>query len=280
MTSATDEPDISDKSVGIIGVGTIGSTIIEGLINNGVLEPSQICGSTAHEESATKAQERLGIQVYSTNDKVVERSDTILLAVKPQVMGTVVDEIAPILSDEKLLITVAAAVTTEYIEKKLKGDLPVIRAMPNTPATVNEGVTVLCPGKHATDSDLTLAKKIFQPVGLVEVLREEKLMDAVTGLSGSGPAYGYLIIEALIEAGVKVGLPRDLARTLASQSLLGAAKMVLETGKHPAELKDMVTTPAGVTVDGIMKLEEGGIRVALIKAIVEATDKSGQLNVS
>jgi len=154
-----------------------------------------------------------------------------------------------------------------------------VRSMPNTAITVNEGATVLVAGTHAGDDDLELAKEIFSPVGLVEVLSEEQLMDAITGFSGSGPAYGYLIIESLIEAGVRVGLPRDRATKLAAQSLLGAAKMVLETDEHPAKLKDMVTTPAGVTVDAVMKLEEGGVRVAFFKAIEEATEKSRQLKI-
>ncbi len=151
--------------------------------------------------------------------------------------------------------------------------------MPNTAITVNSGATTLVAGEYASETELELTKAIFEPVGLVEVVKDEKLMDAITGFSGSGPAYGYLIIESLIEAGVRIGLPRERATKLAAQSLLGAAKMVLETDEHPAKLKDMVTTPAGVTVDAIMKLEEGGVRVAFFKAIEEATEKSRQLKV-
>ncbi|MFP4588437.1 MAG: pyrroline-5-carboxylate reductase [Candidatus Acetothermia bacterium] len=265
-------------TLGVIGVGTIGNAIIEGLINNDTMKSSQIVGSTAHQVTAEKASEKLNIEILTDNKTLVRKSDFLLLAVKPQVMAVVTEEIGKLVTEEQLIISVAAAVETNYIESRLKSKVAVIRAMPNTPVTVNEGITVLCPGQLATEDDIELARKLFTPVGRVKLLQEEQLMNAVTGLSGSGPAYGYLIIEALIEAGVKVGLPRQLATTLASQSLLGAAKMVLATGEHPAMLKDMVTTPAGTTVDGIMKLEEGGVRVAMIKAIVKATEKAEELN--
>lgn len=269
---------LEELHLGVIGVGTIGGTLIEGLINNQVMDRSKIRGSTAHQKTMEEKQEKYGIETTTDNKEIVKDSDVVVLAVKPQVMEKVMTQIGEEIRNDQLVVTLAAAVTTKYLEGFLGPEVPVVRAMPNTAATVKAGMTVICPGKFAGDDDLDLARQIFSPVSKVETLQEEKLMDAVTGLSGSGPAYGYLIIEALIEAGVKVGLPRKLANVLASQSLLGAAKMVLETGEHPAKLKDMVTTPAGVTVDGIMKLEEGGVRVALIKAIAEATDKSGQLN--
>jgi len=270
--------NIEKETLGVIGVGTIGGTLVGGLIDNGVMKPDQIKGSTAHEESAKEAEERYGIEVGTDNLAVARSSEVVLLAVKPQGMNGVLKEINSAVRSDQLIITLAAAVKTSYIEERVEAEVPVVRAMPNTPATVNEGMTVICPGEHAGEGELELARDIFASVGRVETLKEEKLMDAVTGLSGGGPAYGYLLIEALSEGGVKVGLPRELATILASQSLLGAAKMVLDTEEHPAKLKDMVTTPAGVTVDGLMKMEEGGVRVALIKAVVEATEKSSQIN--
>ncbi len=268
---------LNDVKVGIIGVGTIGGTLVEALIKNEIVGSEQLIGSTSHEESARKVEEEYGIDATTDNRRVVEEADIVVLAVEPQMIEKVLEEIGYHLSRDQLVVSVAAGITTEFIESKIDQEIPVVRTMPNTAITVNAGATAVVPGKFASESDLNLTKELFEPVGLVEVIDEEDLMDAVTGYSGSGPAYGYLIIESLIEAGVRVGLPRDRATKLAAQSLLGAAKMVLETDEHPAKLKDMVTTPAGVTVDAVMKLEEGGVRVAFFKAIEEATEKSRQL---
>jgi pyrroline-5-carboxylate reductase len=188
----------------------------------------------------------------------------------------VVRGIAPALTPEKLLISFAASVKTSAIEEASGGNVSVIRAMPNTPALVGAGITAICRGKFVTTEQLVLATKIFATVGRT-VIVDEKHMDAVTGLSGSGPAFLYIIIEALAEAGVNVGLPRDIATQLAAQTTYGAAKMVLETGSHPALLKDEVTTPAGCTVEGILELEEGGVRVTLIKAVKRATERAREL---
>jgi pyrroline-5-carboxylate reductase len=270
---------LNNKKIGIIGVGTIGGTLVEALIKNEVVSGGMIIGSTAHEDSAREVSEKYGIETTTDNTRVVEEAEIVVLAVEPQMIEKVLDGAGSSFNSDHLVISVAAGITTEFIESKMNDQVPVVRSMPNTAITVNEGATVLVAGTHAGDDDLELAKEIFSPVGLVEVLSEEQLMDAITGFSGSGPAYGYLIIESLIEAGVRVGLPRDRATKLAAQSLLGAAKMVLETDEHPAKLKDMVTTPAGVTVDAVMKLEEGGVRVAFFKAIEEATEKSRQLKI-
>ncbi len=268
---------LKDVNIGIIGVGTIGGTLVDALIKNEIVGPEQIIGSTSHEESSREVKEEYGIVSTTDNRRVVEEADIVVLAVEPQMLGKVLDEIGNYLDPEQLIISVAAGTTTEFIEAKIDQEIPVVRTMPNTAITVNAGATAIVPGTFASESDLDLTKEIFEPVGLVERVDEENLMDAVTGYSGSGPAYGYLVIESLIEAGVRVGLPRERATKLAAQSLLGAAKMVLETNEHPAKLKDMVTTPAGVTVDAVMKLEEGGVRVAFFKAIEEATEKSRQL---
>ncbi len=260
-------------------MGTIGGTLVEALVKNDIVKPENINGSTSHEESAKSVSEKYGIEATTDNEAVVNRSDIIVLAVEPQMIETVLDEVSFAFGPDQLVISVAAGITTEFIEAKLDREIPVVRSMPNTAITVNSGATTLVAGEYASETELELTKAIFEPVGLVEVVKDEKLMDAITGFSGSGPAYGYLIIESLIEAGVRIGLPRERATKLAAQSLLGAAKMVLETDEHPAKLKDMVTTPAGVTVDAIMKLEEGGVRVAFFKAIEEATEKSRQLKI-
>ena len=270
---------LNNKKIGIIGVGTIGGTLVEALIKNDIASREQITGSTSHEDSAKEVSDKYGIDTTTDNERVVREANIIVLAVEPQMIEKVLAGLGDSFDTDQLVISVAAGITTEFIESRIEKEVPVVRSMPNTAITVNEGATVLVPGTYANTKDLELAKKIFDPVGLVEVISEEKLMDAITGFSGSGPAYGYLIIESLIEAGVRVGLPRDRATKLAAQSLLGAAKMVLDTDEHPAKLKDMVTTPAGVTVDAIMKLEEGGVRVAFFKAIEEATDKSRQLKI-
>jgi pyrroline-5-carboxylate reductase len=191
-------------------------------------------------------------------------------------VGAVLDEIRPELNEQKLLISIAAAVSTEYMEKRAGGNVPVLRAMPNTPSMVGEGITAICKGKHATAKHLELARKLFDSVGKTVVV-DEKHMDAVTGLSGSGPAFLYIILESLAEGGVKMGLSRELATLLAAQTMLGAAKVVLETGHHPAQLKDTVTTPAGCTIDGFLELEEGKLRVTLIKAVVKASQRAKEL---
>jgi pyrroline-5-carboxylate reductase len=267
-----------DKRVAVIGVGKIGGTVVSGLLGNGVVKPENLAGSTAHAESAAQISKKLGISISRDNASLVKGRDIIILAVKPQTIHKVLDEIQRVVTEDQLVITLAAARTTQFIEENVGKKIPVVRAMPNTPCLVNAGMTVLCPGRFAKPRHMAMARSIFEPVGLVTVIDNEELMDGVTALSGSGPAYAYVIIEALAEGGVKVGLPRDLATQLAAQALLGAAKMVLETGEHPARLKDEVTTPAGTTIDGIMALEDGGIRVTLIKTVDRATEKSKELS--
>jgi pyrroline-5-carboxylate reductase len=196
--------------------------------------------------------------------------------VKPQSVGQVLDEIKPELNDKKVVISIAASVPTDYIERRLGSRIPVIRTMPNTPTMVGAGVTAISKGKFAGEKDIETARTLFDAVGKT-VIVDEKHMDAVTGLSASGPAFIYIILESLAEGGVKMGLSRELATLLAAQTTLGAAKVALETGSHPALLKDMVTTPAGCTIDGILELEEGKLRVTLIKAVVKASQRAKEL---
>ena len=269
---------LTNKKVAIIGVGKIGETLLNGMIKNNLVKKENIVGSTAQEAHAQEINKKYGIQTYIDNKEMILGKDIIILAIKPQMMKKVLSDIKDIISKKQLIISIAAATSTQFIEECLEKDIPIIRAMPNTPALINEGMTVLCPGKYIDENHIQMAMDIFGAIGLVEVIQREELMDVVTALSGSGPAYTYIIIESLTEGGVRMGLPRELAQKLTAQTLLGAAKMVLKTGLHPALLKGDVTTPAGVTVDGLMELEDGGIRVALIKAVSRATEKSREIS--
>ncbi|HAJ33078.1 MAG TPA: pyrroline-5-carboxylate reductase [Candidatus Atribacteria bacterium] len=269
---------LTNKKIAIIGVGKMGETLLNSMIKNNLAKKENLSGSTAQEEHAKEISKKYDVRTYIDNKEMVLGKDIIILAVKPQMMKKVISEVKEEVTERQLIISIAAATSTQFIEECLEKNIPVIRAMPNTPALINEGMTVLCPGKYIDKNHIQMAIDIFGAVGLVEVVYREELMDVVTALSGSGPAYTYIIIESLTEGGVRMGLPRELAQKLSAQTLLGAAKMVLKTGMHPALLKDAVTTPAGVTVDGLMELEDGGIRVTLIKAISRATEKSKELS--
>ncbi|MCD5409125.1 pyrroline-5-carboxylate reductase [Candidatus Bipolaricaulota bacterium] len=269
---------LAGKRIGIIGLRTIGTALAQGLLESGLATPEQLSGSTAHLESARAKGELLGIQVLTDNRALVKGADVVILAVKPKTVPKVLSEIGELLTSQQLLISVAAATPTRLIEARLAQPVPVVRAMPNTPCRIGQGMTALCAGAYAGEEHLELARAIFSPVGRVALVEDEELMDAVTALSGSGPAYAYIIIESLAEGGVKMGLPRKLATELAAQALLGGAALVLASGEHPALLKDDVTTPAGVTIDGLIALEEGGLRVALIKAVMAATERGKALS--
>jgi pyrroline-5-carboxylate reductase len=269
---------LKGTKIAIIGLGKIGGALASSLVRNRIVSKENLLGTTGHRDSALEAAKRYGIKAITDNVRAIADAQIVILAVKPQTMKKVLTEIKDAVREDQLVITLAAARTTRFIEEMLQRAIPVVRAMPNTPCLVNAGMTVLCPGRYATEEHVGVAREIFAAVGLVAVIDNEDLMDAVTALSGSGPAYAYIMIEALAEGGVKVGLPRSLSTMLAAQSLLGAAKMVLEIGEHPAKLKDEVTTPAGVTIDGIMALEDGGIRVTLIKTVDRATEKSKDLS--
>lgn len=261
----------------MVGVGKIGEAILRGLIDSSRLPAAAIRGSVRREQSIARVRDSLGIAVGLSNSEAVRDADIVVLAVKPQIMGEVLTEIAPAIQPGALVISVAASVRLSRIERELGGERPVIRAMPNTPCLVGAGMTVLAPGRFAGDAGLAIARELFETCGEVAILAESH-MDAVTGLSGSGPAYIYTVIESLAEAGVKVGIPRDAATLLSAQTVLGAARMVLDRKEHPALLRDGVTTPAGCTVDGLMELEEGKLRVTLLKAVVKATERAAQLS--
>ncbi|MFN3385910.1 MAG: pyrroline-5-carboxylate reductase [Candidatus Thermochlorobacter sp.] len=264
------------KTLGIIGAGKLGEAIALGLLNCGRITPSALLCSVKHEASVARVKAKLGIEPTMSNHDLAQRSDIIVLAVKPQNVQTICEEIRDVLQPSQVLISVAASVTTSYIEERLGKPIPVVRAMPNTPAVINAAMTALCKGKYAQKSHLDVAAEIFRAVGEVVEL-DEALFDGVTALSASGPAYMYVVIEALAEAGVKLGIPREVSTLLVSQTMLGAAKLALETKQHPALLKDSVTTPAGCTIDGLLELEDGGLRVTLIKAVVRAAERASEL---
>ena len=268
--------DFSGKRVAVLGAGKMGGILLKVLLEKGLLSPKLTRATVQHEERARELSEKLGIAVGVDNLAAVKDVDVVLICVKPQVVKDVLQEIRANTSPKQLFISVAAPVPTDQIEKALGADVRVVRAMPNTPCLLGCGMTGLCKGKFASAQDVEAASALFNVVGKT-VIVDEKHMDAVTGLSASGPAYIYIILESLAEAGVKVGLPRDIATLLAAQTTLGAATVVLETGDHPALLKDAVTTPAGCTVDGLMELEEGKLRVTLIKAVVKATQRAKEL---
>ena len=274
--------ELSDKKLAVLGAGKLGGILLRAYLKQGLFVSSRVTATVRHAERAARLAKELSISVTNNNRGAVKDADVILLTVKPQTVAEVLQEIAPEIGPQTLLISVAASVSTSYLEQQLAGaggrhnEVAVVRAMPNTPATVGCGMTAICRGTHAGPAHLETARTMFDAVGRTVVL-DEKHMDAVTGLSASGPAFAYIILESLAEAGVKVGLPRDVATLLAAQTMKGSASVVLETGDHPALLKDAVTTPAGCTIDGILELEEGKLRVTLIKAVVKATSRAGEL---
>jgi pyrroline-5-carboxylate reductase len=266
----------SHMRVALIGAGKIGTIVLQGMLQHGLFTKRQVHATVQHSDRAKALTRDLGIKVSTDNLSAVRSADVVLIAVKPQMVGQVMEQVAPVTTAKQLLISVAASVPTSYMEQRLPTNVRIIRAMPNTPSMVGVGMTALCKGQFATQSDVDLALSLFNTIGRTVVV-DEKHMDAITGLSASGPAFIYIILESLAEGGVKVGLPRDLATMLAAQTALGAAKMVQDTGHHPALLKDQVTTPAGCTIDGILELEEGKLRVTLIKAVVKAALRAREL---
>ncbi|MFQ5350950.1 MAG: pyrroline-5-carboxylate reductase [Thermoanaerobaculia bacterium] len=263
------------EKVAVLGAGKMGNTLIHAMRQGG-LPADKIAATGRRAEPLGRLAEREGVATGTDNRAAVAGADLVLLCVKPQVVAQVLDEIADAMGDGQLLVSIAAGATTQLLEGHLPREIPVVRAMPNTPSLIGAGMTALCGGRWASDVQIETARRVFAGMGRTLVL-DESYFDAVTGLSASGPAFVYIIIEALAEGGVKAGLPRNVATELAAQACLGASSMVLDTEAHPALLKDDVTTPAGCTMDGILKLEEGGLRVTLIKAVIEATRRAGEL---
>ncbi len=265
------------RKVGVIGAGVMGQTLMKGMLSAGLLTPDQIWAADHSADVRALVERELHVTVVEDYRAALPATDVVLVCVKPAQIGpamTTMREATP--APSTLFISILAGVTTAQLEAALGLANPWVRAMPNTPAVVGQAMTVVCRGADATDDHLETARRIFAAVGRCEVV-DEHYCNAITALSGSGPAYMYLVLESLADAGVRVGVPRDLALTLVAQTMLGAAKMVLETGRHPAALRDDVTTPAGCTIGGLLMLEDGKIRSVLARAVEEATRIVDQL---
>lgn len=269
-------PDPSSVRWGFIGAGKMAAALIRGMLNAGTAAPESVVVSDPVEAARAGLAADTGISVLETNEQVVRRSDVVVIAVKPQSMAQVLDEIKGVITPEHLVISIAAGVSLSTMASALGGDRRLARVMPNTPALVGSGASGYCLGANVRASDEALVRACTGAVGRTYSV-PETLLDAVTGLSGSGPAFVYVMIEALSDGGVRVGLPRDVATALAAQTVLGAARMVLETGLHTGVLKDQVTSPGGTTIAGLHALERGGIRAALIDAVEAATKRSAEL---
>jgi pyrroline-5-carboxylate reductase len=267
---------MKEKKLGFLGAGNMAGALIKGLCHGDVLPPQSIIASDVKAERLEHLHAQHGIRTTTDNHALVRESDVVVLSVKPQVIDKVLKEVGPDVRRDQLVVSVAAGVPIEAIELRLPAGSRVVRAMPNTPATVQAGATAIAGGGHASEADLRLARQLFEAVGRVVVI-DEGLLDAVTGLSGSGPAYIMLIIEALADGGVKVGLHRDTALLLAAQTVLGSARLLLETGEHPGRLKDMVTSPGGTAIAGLHTLESGALRKTLIDAVEAATRRASEL---
>ncbi|MBP2662615.1 MAG: proC [Firmicutes bacterium] len=264
-----------NKQIGFIGGGAMAESIIRGILSAGLVMPSQIMVNDISSERLAHLSSSFAIATTLDSQEIVKQSDILFLTVKPQVISGVIDTIAPIVTKTTIVVSVAAGVPIDMLQSKMSG-VPIIRVMPNTPVAVGEGMSAMALGKYATKAVSDPIAQVFASVGQVVTVSEDS-MDAVTGLSGSGPAYAFVVIDALADAGVRVGLSRQTSILLAAQTLMGAAKMILETNEHPAKLRDMVTSPGGTAIAGVHILEQKGVRAALIDAVVAATKRSREM---
>lgn len=267
---------INGKKIGFIGGGNMAEAIIKGLLSSGI-RPEVIQVAEPLVQRRDYLSGTFGVSASDDTLEVARQADIIILAVKPQLAATVLTTLEPAISENTLVISIMAGISTAFIEEFLSGGVRVVRAMPNTPAMIQAAATAICPGRKSNENDLAVAGGIFSSVGCV-VTVSEKQMDAVTGLSGSGPAYVFTFLEALTDAGVKNGLTRDVAFKLALQTVLGSARMVDETGEHPALLKEKVTSPGGTTIAALHTLENGRFRGLIMDAVDSACRRSKELS--
>jgi pyrroline-5-carboxylate reductase len=267
---------VDERRIAVLGGGRIGESLLAGLLSTGWRKPDEIVVTGRREQRMQELHERYGVTATLSNSEAVARAAVVVVAVKPQDFDALLGEIAPLISAEQTVLSIAAAITTSSIEQRLADGVPVVRAMPNTPATVHEGVAGVCAGAHADDEHLALAEEVLAHVGRV-VRVPERYMDAVTAVSGSGPAYFALLAEAMIEAGILLGLSREVTTTLVVQTMLGTAKLLRDESIHPVELREAVTSPGGTTIVAIRELEQAGVRAAFLNAIQAAMDRSREL---
>lgn len=265
------------KKLAMLGCGKLGSILLQAFLERGLVGKDEVIATVQHADKCKSLSEAMGGVAFSTDNRAAAASAPIvLICVKPQATPLLLEEIASALKPGTLVISVVTGVTLPFIQKHVGKEIAVIRAMPNTPAMVGAAMTALAAGTGTKPEQLESARRFFESVGRVAVV-DEKHMDAITALSASGPAFVFVILESLAEAGVKVGLPRELATTLSAQTLFGAAQLALQTGHHPALLKDAVTTPAGCTIEGLIELEKGGLRVTLINAVIKTAMRAREL---
>lgn len=267
---------LDNKKVGFIGSGAMAEALLNGILQAKVVEQKALYCSDVSAARLESLKEDYGINVTTSNEELVGSVDIVILSVKPFVMADILEKTAKVLKKQQLVISIAAGITIAQLERFIP-EVPVIRVMPNTPSLIGMGAAAMAMGTWAKQEELNIAEEILSAVGKV-VMVKENLLDGVTGLSGSGPAYIYLITEAFVDAGVRVGLPRDVATTLAIQTIIGSAKMVEKTGLSPAVLKEKVTTPGGTTIVGLHQLEEGKLRATIMNAVMEATKRSQELS--
>jgi pyrroline-5-carboxylate reductase len=267
---------VDERRIAVLGAGKIGESLISGLLSSGWRTTDDIVASSRRPERAAELTEQYGIATTTSSEEAAVGAALVVVAVKPQDIDALLGSIATVVSTEQTVLSVAAAITTASIERRLAAGVPVVRAMPNTPSMVHEGIAALCPGAHASDAHVTLAEEALAHLGAV-VRVPERYMDAVTAVSGSGPAYFALLAEAMIEAGLLLGLSREISTQLVVQTMLGTAKQLRDGGMHPVELREMVTSPGGTTIAAIRELEIAGVRAAFLNAIQAAMDRSREL---
>ncbi|HEV7134073.1 MAG TPA: pyrroline-5-carboxylate reductase [Gaiellaceae bacterium] len=268
---------MAGRRIAIIGGGRIGEALLSGLLSSGWRSSEEIVVTSRNETRVAELRERHGVEATTSNPDAVRGAELVVLAVKPQDIDTLLAEIGPLLTPEQTVLSVAAAIRTPHIEERIADGVPVVRAMPNSPSTVHEGMAGICAGSRAGDAQLALAEEALLHLGRV-VRVPESSMDAVTALSGSGPAYFALLAEAMIEAGILLGVSREVSTTLVVQTMLGTAKQLRDEGMHPVELRESVTSPGGTTIAAIRELEQAGVRAAFLNAIQAAMNRARELS--